>query len=49
MLENSLNQDWGEENTEMKPLFTKSRIIFLISVFLVISMPLVYRYLSYLL
>ena len=34
---------------EIKPLFTRSRILFLIVVFLVMSMPLIYRYLSYLL
>lgn len=37
-----------EENTP-KPLFTKSRILFLIVVFIVISIPLVYRQFEYLL
>lgn len=34
---------------EVKPLFNKSRILFLIVVFFVVSLPLIYRYFSYLL
>jgi hypothetical protein len=34
---------------EIKPLFNKSRILFLIVVFFVVSLPLIYRYFSYLL
>lgn len=33
-------------NKENKPLFTKSRILFIISVFIVFSLPLIYRYIS---
>ena len=46
MLETEVENNNKEE---VKPLFTKSRIIFLISVLIVMSMPLAYRYLSYLL
>lgn len=41
-----------EQNTEEKipkPLFTKSRILFLIVVFIVVSIPLIYRQFEYLL
>lgn len=31
------------ENKRIKPLFTKSRIFFLVSVFIVMSIPLAYR------
>ena len=37
------------ENQKDKPLFTKSRILFLVVVFLVMSMPLLYRNLDFLL
>ena len=48
----SEKQENINENNEVKvpkPLFTRSRILFLIVVFLVMSMPLMYRYLSFLL
>lgn len=38
-----------DENEEIKPLFTKSRILFLIVVFSVFLMPLIYRYFTYIL
>jgi len=39
----------SEELKKQKPLFTSSRIIFLISVFIVMSIPLIYRHFEYLL
>jgi len=55
MLNNPLDEIKKRENienktdleNEVKPLFNKSRILFLISVFIVISIPLFYRYLNY--
>jgi len=42
------NREEKENNlNESVWLFTKSRILFLISVFIVVSIPLFYRYLSY--
>lgn len=50
MLNNPIDEIKRREynNLEKKPewLFTRSRILFLISVFIVFSLPLIYRYLS---
>ncbi len=45
-IENTIDESIQKEKP--KPLFTKSRILFLISVFIVISMPLIYRQLEFL-
>ena len=56
MLNNPLEEIKNRENSieesakrGVTPLFTKSRIYFLISVFIVVSIPLLYRNLAYLL
>jgi len=53
MLNNPIDEIKKRNNTEeytnnKKPewLFTRSRILFLISVFIVFSLPLIYRYIS---
>ncbi len=38
----------NEVSEKQKPLFTRSRILFLIVVFFVFSMPLLYRHFEYL-
>lgn len=43
--ENKLENEKVEQEIR-KPLFTRSRILFLISVFFVFLMPLAYRYLT---
>lgn len=42
-------EDDNIEKKEIKPLFTRSRILFLIVVFIVMSMPLIYRQFEYML
>lgn len=42
MIQQDKNENTKEQ--ESKPLFTKSRILFIIVVFFVFSLPLIYRY-----
>jgi len=44
-----LEELWKELGKRQESLFTKSRILFLIVVFVVFSMPLIYRNFEYLL
>ncbi|MDD2871173.1 MAG: hypothetical protein PHS49_04235 [Candidatus Gracilibacteria bacterium] len=46
---NKIIDNIDNEEKASKPLFTKSRILFLICVFLVMLMPLLYRQFEYLL
>jgi len=49
MLEEKILNKENSENKASEPLFTKSRILFLVVVFIVVSMPLLYRNLDFLL